>query len=544
MNPGGGGEARVTRRTLLYVDPDPATRLLVRRVLEPEGYTVVEAQTAREGRASVEASHPDIILVDVDVVKPADFLTPLRETGGTERIAILASTARVWPDEPENTLRWGFERVFLKPLDVDRLARYLDQYLPRVEMTPASGDVNVAVADGGPSTLEAEVTGDGDAFLLGDRPAAIEIRDVPALWRLNLTPVTASFVKSIPTTHGVLALLDGAESGLTLVAAYSIRPVSEPPAVGAHVPLRLVPWLLPALQNRQPVVLATESLGASPLVPDGSGFILVVPITTGERVYGVAILGEQRNPKFAPFAPQKVSQSVSEARQIATVVEALNQLDASIRQKRDEIDQVRMEAIRSLLGSVKESLRGRRSRKGDAARERGRRLAPAPIEGDEPEIVRLGLDLGARLGVAPAERETLRKALEVLDVGRLWLEDLLFPRTAFSEGEREAMLRTYAEHSAEILGALDWPAPVLDLVRTHQAWWNGEGHPPRLAGSDIPLAARILGVVSAYHQLVSGPVPEDLLAPADAVSQLEREAGRRFDPDVVHALAALLATGR
>jgi len=576
-------------RTVLYVDPDPATRLLIRKVLEPEGFTVLEAENARDGRESVQRARPDIILVDVDQVKPADFLAPLRQTSGMERIAILACTARAWPHDPDGASGWGFERVLLKPVDIDQLAGDLGAYLPAPPMPttdleavesivtdddalarpglgednagtiemPAQGErlgfIGAGVADGadtgdrpvGASVADVvdDLTHDEslDAGIAPEAPVPpllIEMRDVPLVWRLNLTPVAESFVRAIPTTHGVVALLDETETALTLVAAASLRPLTAEPAVGTRVPLPLVPWVHPVLETRQPAVFPTASLEVSPLVPAESTVILVVPIASTDRVHGVVILGEQRNPKFAPFAPAKIAQSVGEARHIASVVEALRQLDTSAHHRREELHQARLEMARTLLGSVKEHLRSRRSRRGEPGRERSRRLPPLPAE--LAPVTRLTLDLGARLGLEPSQREPLRQAIEALDIGRAWLEELLFPRAGLSEEEAAALLETQAEHSAALLEALDWPARALALVRAHGAWWDGAGHPPGLTGSSIPLGARILSVMSAYARAMGSNADGATPAPRDVMASLRREAGTRFDPGVIDALAALV----
>jgi len=62
--------------------------------------------------------------------------------------------------------------------------------------------------------------------------------------------VTASFVRSIPTTHGLLVLLDESETVLVLVAAYSIRSGEAAPLVGTSIAEEALRWLDPALRAR------------------------------------------------------------------------------------------------------------------------------------------------------------------------------------------------------------------------------------------------------------------------------------------------------
>ena len=113
-------------RTVLYIDPDPGTQLLVQMVLAPQGFVVGQAGTALEGRQSAARTHPDLVLVDVDVVKAAEVVPALRQSPGLEPVRLLASTACAGTEHLEKMLAWGFDRVLLKPIDIDTLARELD----------------------------------------------------------------------------------------------------------------------------------------------------------------------------------------------------------------------------------------------------------------------------------------------------------------------------------------------------------------------------------------------------------------------------------
>ena len=57
----------MTQQTILYIEDNPENRLLVKRVLEAEGYKIVEAETGMEGLAKAEKMQPDLILMDINL---------------------------------------------------------------------------------------------------------------------------------------------------------------------------------------------------------------------------------------------------------------------------------------------------------------------------------------------------------------------------------------------------------------------------------------------------------------------------------------------
>jgi HD-GYP domain-containing protein (c-di-GMP phosphodiesterase class II) len=86
--------------------------------------------------------------------------------------------------------------------------------------------------------------------------------------------------------------------------------------------------------------------------------------------------------------------------------------------------------------------------------------------------------------------------------------------------------------------------PVAEWVLHHHERWDGAGYPNRLAGDQIPLAARIILVADAYDAMTSDRDYRQAVTPRDALAELERCAGTQFDPAVVKALADELSTAR
>ena len=91
---------------------------------------------------------------------------------------------------------------------------------------------------------------------------------------------------------------------------------------------------------------------------------------------------------------------------------------------------------------------------------------------------------------------------------------------------------------AEILERVEFPYPVVPIVRAHHEKWDGSGYPHGLKGKEIPIGARILAAVDCLDALASDRQYRRALPLDEAMAKVKSEAGTAFDPDVVRALAA------
>ncbi len=108
---------------VLYVEDNAENRMLVRRVLEAEGYTITEAVDGPSGLEMAAQTRPDIILLDICLpeMDGYDLARRFRDTPGLQQIPILAITAKVMKGDREETLAAGCDGYIQKPIDVDRL---------------------------------------------------------------------------------------------------------------------------------------------------------------------------------------------------------------------------------------------------------------------------------------------------------------------------------------------------------------------------------------------------------------------------------------
>jgi two-component system, cell cycle response regulator len=133
------------------------------------------------------------------------------------------------------------------------------------------------------------------------------------------------------------------------------------------------------------------------------------------------------------------------------------------------------------------------------------------------------------------EVEQVRHAAELHDVGKVAVPDAILTKPAPLDEAEWAFIRRHPIIGERIIGAAPALRRVASLVRHSHERWDGSGYPDALAGADIPLGARIVGVSDAFDAMTS-PRPYSLpRTPAAALEELRRCAGTQFDPAVVEA---------
>ena len=164
-------------------------------------------------------------------------------------------------------------------------------------------------------------------------------------------------------------------------------------------------------------------------------------------------------------------------------------------------------------------------------------------KGHTDRVTRMALELGGALGLDEQQLRDLRWGAYLHDTGKVSIPDhiLLKPgKLDPAEWRRMQEHVTIGETMLRELGFI--PDEVLRLVRNHHERWDGEGYPDRLVGPDIPLLARIFAVVDVYDALTSERPYKDAWLPNEALGELEGQAGRQFDPEIVGTFLRFVST--
>ena len=118
-------------KKILVAENDLASRELVREILEPCGYQVLEARDGREALQRVEETEPDLVLLDIQmpVLDGSAVLRQLRQDSRFASLPVVAVTAYAMRGDREKALAAGFDAYLTKPLNAAALKKQLEQLL-------------------------------------------------------------------------------------------------------------------------------------------------------------------------------------------------------------------------------------------------------------------------------------------------------------------------------------------------------------------------------------------------------------------------------
>jgi len=139
------------------------------------------------------------------------------------------------------------------------------------------------------------------------------------------------------------------------------------------------------------------------------------------------------------------------------------------------------------------------------------------------------------LKMTPEEVDEVSRAAELHDVGKMAIPDAILQKPGPLDEEEWAFMRGHTIIGERILAAAPALMPVAALVRSSHEHWDGTGYPDGLAGEDIPLGARVVGVCDAFDAMTSERPYREARSVEEAFAELHRCAGTQFDPRVVEA---------
>ncbi|HET7219984.1 MAG TPA: HD domain-containing phosphohydrolase, partial [Vicinamibacterales bacterium] len=129
--------------------------------------------------------------------------------------------------------------------------------------------------------------------------------------------------------------------------------------------------------------------------------------------------------------------------------------------------------------------------------------------------------------------QAIEAAALLHDMGKLAVPEYILNKPGPLTSAEFERMKLHASIGADILSSINFPYPVVPIVRHHHENWDGSGYPEGLRGAQIPLGARILSVVDCYDALTSDRPYRPRLSDEDATRILFERRGTMYDPLIV-----------
>ena len=145
--------------------------------------------------------------------------------------------------------------------------------------------------------------------------------------------------------------------------------------------------------------------------------------------------------------------------------------------------------------------------------------------------------------------DLLFKSAPLHDIGKVGIPDAILLKPGKLTDEEFEIMKTHTTLGRDaILAAEEEPGDrnnsflrlACEIAYGHQEKWDGTGYPQGVAGTDIPLSARLMAVADVYDALISRRVYKPPFSHQQAVEIIHAGRGKHFDPDVVDAFSQVL----
>jgi diguanylate cyclase (GGDEF)-like protein len=160
--------------------------------------------------------------------------------------------------------------------------------------------------------------------------------------------------------------------------------------------------------------------------------------------------------------------------------------------------------------------------------------------GHTDQVVRLAMKFAKILQLSPKEIESLRIASLLHNIGLINASENVMNKPGALTLEERKIIQAHPMLAEMLLKDAPQLDGVLPAILYHHERWDGNGYPKGLKGEDIPYLARVLAIAESYHAMISARPYRRKLTDAEAIEELNRNAGTQFDPRLVKLFLEIL----
>jgi diguanylate cyclase (GGDEF)-like protein/putative nucleotidyltransferase with HDIG domain len=153
--------------------------------------------------------------------------------------------------------------------------------------------------------------------------------------------------------------------------------------------------------------------------------------------------------------------------------------------------------------------------------------------GHSERVISYAMALAAKLGLDGEEKEILRFAGYLHDIGKIEIESMMLNKGARLNKEERRIMERHPILGSEMIRPVASFLPVVPIIRSHHENWDGSGYPDGCRGEEIPLLSRILRIADSFDAMTTDRPYRKALSLEEACQELKNRAGAWYDPHLV-----------
>jgi putative nucleotidyltransferase with HDIG domain len=511
---------------ILVVDDEPKICHLIEEVLKLEGYQIDISFSGVEALQMIKKNKYQMLLTDLKMpgIDGLELIRKARELHPGIRTIMVTGYATV--DTAVQSLRHGVDDYIKKPFNIFELKRVVKQtlYTRQIAMEnaqllkdlkKANRELNIhkqGLAE------KVQITGEqlaaankelvqriNELATINEISKAItSILDMDKLLSLCLKEIN----EKLEVKHSSIMLVDEERNELVVKASQghrSMQVLGKTQKLDEGVAGRVV-------KDKKPILVKDirrdNRFNRSERPDYKTKSFVSAPLILGERVLGVINIIDKVSGES--FCETDVNLLCTIAGQVSIALENARLYKA--------LEESCFNIVRSLAASLE---------------------AKDPYtSGHSQRVSEYSSAIANIMGVSDREKETLRHAALLHDIGKIGISELILNKTDKLNDSEFDIIKSHPSTGEKIIKPLAFLDDAIHHIRGHHESFDGSGYPDRLGGEDLPLLTKIMTVADAFDAMTSERTYRPSMKTNKAVTELKRVAGKQFDPEVVDAFAS------
>jgi putative nucleotidyltransferase with HDIG domain len=164
-------------------------------------------------------------------------------------------------------------------------------------------------------------------------------------------------------------------------------------------------------------------------------------------------------------------------------------------------------------------------------------LKDAETEGHSKRVTAFTIAIARAMGLSMDEIRVIARGAFLHDIGKMAIPDAILRKPGALTKEEVDIMREHCYAGYKMLSKIPFLSEASEIVYAHQERFDGTGYPRGLKGKEIPLGARIFSIADTLDAITSDRPYRPAQSLQAAREEIQRWAGRQFDPDIVKVFA-------